>query len=168
MELLIFRHGPAEPRGGDRPDADRALTHDGRTKTRLAAQGLARIVDRPGVILTSPKRRARETACILGEFFDLPIETADALAQEDPQPIEKLLKTREEDAVAIVGHEPTLSRLAERLLGVPPREGELELKKAAAIVMHVPCHPRDVPGPARLDLLMQPRVLRMLAESTPA
>ncbi|MFW6336288.1 MAG: phosphohistidine phosphatase SixA [Phycisphaeraceae bacterium] len=163
MKLLIFRHGPAEPRSSDRPDADRALTREGTEKTRLAAQGLARIVDRPGIILTSPKRRARQTAGILGDVFDLPIETADALAGDEVRPMEKMLRARPEDALAIVGHEPTLSRLAGQFLGVSPRDGELTLKKAGAIVLHVACRPSDPPGPNRLELMLPGRVLRALA-----
>ena len=169
MKLLIFRHGPAEPRSDDRPDADRALTREGTERTHLAAQGLARIVDRPDIILTSPKRRARQTAGILGDVFDLPVETADALGHEALGPIETCLQTREEQAVAIVGHEPTLSRLAGKFLGVSPRHGELTLKKAGVIVLRVACRPGDPPGPNRLELLLPSRVLRSLAHpSAPA
>lgn len=163
MELVIFRHGPAEPRGGDKPDADRALTADGRRKTLLAAQGLARVVDRPGVILSSPNKRAHQTACLLSEVFDLPVEVEASLAHDEVRPIEAMLRRRDEAALAIVGHEPTLSRLVGKMLGIPPRDGELQLKKAGALVLHAPRHPHDVPGPARLEMLLQPRALRMLA-----
>lgn len=163
MKILIFRHGPAEPGGDGLADADRALTPDGAAKTRLAVQGLARIIERPDAILSSPKRRAQQTAGILGDVFDLPVETADALGRDELQPIETCLQARGEPAVAIVGHEPTLSRLAGKFLGIPPRAGHIEINKAAAVVMHVACPPRDQTEPSRLDLLLPSRVLRMLA-----
>ena len=76
----------------------------------------------------------------------------------------KMLRARPEDSLSLVAHEPTLSRLAGRFLGVSPREGELTLKKAGAIVIHIACRPSDPPGPNRLDLLLPGRVLRALAD----
>ena len=62
MEIYILRHGIAEePMPGMR-DADRALTEEG-VKRLQAVLRRARAADvKPPVILTSPYRRARETA----------------------------------------------------------------------------------------------------------
>jgi len=165
MEVLLFRHGPAEAAGAAGPsDADRALTDLGRERTLRAAQGLARVVDRPGALLSSPKKRAYQTACLLGEVFDLSVEAHESLAREEVGPLERLLRERTEGAVVLIGHEPTLGRLAASLLGVAPGAGEVEVKKAGAVLVEAALHPYDAPGPARLRMALPPRVLRRLAD----
>src|SRR5581483_8697755 len=62
MRLLVIRHSTASPQGTGVPDSDRRLTPDGEARFRAAARGLARLVTAPDVLLTSPVRRARETA----------------------------------------------------------------------------------------------------------
>lgn len=163
MEVILFRHGIAEPGRDDLPDAERALTSQGLDRTRLAAQGLARVVDRPRAVLSSPKRRAHQTACLLAEVFDLPVETCDLLGEEDVDAIVRLLHDRGEDALMLVGHEPTFSLLAASMLGVAYGRGEVDVKKAAAVVLDAPLHERDHAGPAVLRMLLPPRVLRRLA-----
>ena len=70
MKLLLIRHAPAVRNGsaGIR-DGERPLTPRGRARFRLAARGLARIADRPDVLLTSPLVRARATAEIAAAAF---------------------------------------------------------------------------------------------------
>mgnify|MGYP006275265537 CR=1 FL=1 len=166
MEVLLFRHGPAEPATVDRPDAERALTPRGHERTLLAAQGLARVVDRPAALLSSPKKRAHQTACLLGEVFDLPVTPCPELADEDLPALQRALRDLTEDAVALVGHEPTLGRLAAHLLGIPARTGAIEVKKAAAVLLDAPFNDHDLPGPATLQMLLPPRVLRHVGETT--
>ena len=63
MRLLIIRHAAAVERGTPGlGDDDRPLTPKGKSRFRAAAKGLARIVARPDVLLTSPLPRARQTA----------------------------------------------------------------------------------------------------------
>lgn len=138
MRLVLFRHGPAEPREGYRggADAERPLTSEGRTRTRQAARGLARELGRVTVIATSPYRRARETAEILEKALGLKAsareglapggEIADLCAWLDGQPA---------DAVAVaVGHEPGLGLAASWFLaGVATSFAPM--KKAGAIAL---------------------------------
>src|SRR5437879_13275072 len=63
MRVLIIRHAAAVPSGTPGiADDDRPLTPKGAAKFRVAATGLARIADRPDVLLTRPLPRARATA----------------------------------------------------------------------------------------------------------
>jgi len=165
MELVLFRHGIAEDARPGQGDAERALTAQGRERTLRAAQGLARVVDRPGVLLASPKVRAHQTACLLGEVFDLSVETCEPLAGHDLVAIERVLRRRPEDSVALIGHEPTLGYLAAALLGITGGEGEIEVKKATAVVIEAPFHEADHAMPATLKMLLPPRVLRCLADT---
>lgn len=67
--------------------------------------------------------------------------------------------------LALVGHEPDLSRLAAWLIGVPAgqAEGRLRLKKAGALLLQLPAEnglaEQALAGSARLLLLLSPKTL---------
>src|SRR5262245_61711826 len=69
MEIHLLRHGIAEDgRPGGR-DADRALTSEGSKKVREVTALARRSGMRPEVIVSSPYRRAMETAKIAAEVL---------------------------------------------------------------------------------------------------
>jgi len=163
MELYLFRHGIAQDRQEGLLDDDRTLTMRGRERTAQAAHGLARVIERPQAILTSPKLRAYQTASILSDIFDLPMETTPELGELDLRAITRMLEGRQETRIALVGHEPTLGYLASALIGDPEANSELEIKKAGCAIVQAPLKPTDLPGPGQLIALLPPRVLRTLA-----
>lgn len=165
MQVYIFRHGIAEPRNGNLPDADRPLTPLGVERTRDAAKGLARFANRPEVILTSPKVRSRQTAGILGDIFDIEPIIAEELADAPPVDVIHMLRRRDEQCVLIIGHEPTLSEVIETLCTQKNLPGFIDLKKAACALIDAPLHPEDPPGPGTLKWLLPPRALRALANA---
>jgi phosphohistidine phosphatase len=162
MRLLLIRHAAAVPSGTPGlADDDRPLTPRGRARFERAAQGLARIADRPDVLLTSPLPRARATAEIAARAFGrLQPVVEPALAHGTPATIvAALARQPAAGTIAVVGHEPTLGSLLARLL-----EGEdgarLAFKKGGAALVDLPGGPR-VPG--RLVWFLKPRILRALA-----
>ena len=162
MHLLLFRHGIAEDAGPGVDDAARRLTDEGVTKTRLAAAGLSRIISSPGIILSSPLTRARQTAKLLREVFDVEVAECAALAQHDLDAILREVAKQDRESVILVGHEPTFSSLAESLLtGQPPR-GVIEMKKAGCIALELTWRRSRVAG-ARLLWLATPAMLRAMA-----
>lgn len=162
MLILLFRHGIAEdaPPGGQ--DRARALTSRGVERTVRAARGLARIADRPEVILTSPKIRAVQTAAIAGEVFDRGPEPVDTLAEGPAKAVLGVLRQRTEQVVMVVGHEPWMSELIELLLTRRTGRNMVALKKAGAALVDAPLGPGEINGPATLHWLLPPRVLRSL------
>ena len=162
MTLLIIRHAAAVPSGTPGiADDDRPLTPKGEAKFRLAANGLARITDRPDVLLTSPLPRARATADIAARAFKrLEPRVEPALAHGGVEAILAALGHQPREAtVAIVGHEPVLGALLARLLGA--QEGEqFSFKKGGAALVDLPEGPS---GAARLIWLLKPKILRALA-----
>ncbi len=161
MRLLIVRHAEAVPRGtpGTR-DEERPLTTEGRSQFRAAARGIARLVDRPHALLTSPWLRAKQTAAILARAWDrIEPKEAEALAGGSVEDQAALLDGFPREAtVVIVGHEPYLSDLLARLLGA--RAGDrLGLKKGAIALVEVPG--RLAEGGSLL-LFLPPKVLRKL------
>jgi phosphohistidine phosphatase len=136
MEIYILRHGIAEePRPGV-PDPARPLTETGRQKLQRVLER-ARIADvKPALILTSPYRRAAETARIAGQVLgcDNIVESPVLEPGSKPEEIWNAIReNRRETAVLLAGHEPLLGLTVAYLLGV--RALQVDLKKAALVRM---------------------------------
>ncbi len=167
MKIVLIRHAAAVPRGTPGVlDAERPLTSSGKVQFRRAARGLARIVRRPHVLLTSPLSRAQETADIAAEaFMGLAPGIEPALADASVDGILAALETQPRDAtVALVGHEPMLGCLLARMLGASQAQ-HLAFKKGGAAVVNLPDGPST---PGRLIWFLDPRVLRTLANGAGA
>lgn len=114
MDLILWRHADAGDPLPGRDDGLRALSPKGRRQ----AQRMARWLNKHGPagmrVLVSPAVRTRETAAALGR----PFETVAALGPE-ADVADLLAAAAWPDAaqpVLLVGHQPTLGRLAARLL----------------------------------------------------
>src|ERR1700686_4214330 len=62
MDIWLLRHAVAEEVSASGRDADRALTPDGLRRAERVARGLAALEPSIDLVLTSPYRRARQTA----------------------------------------------------------------------------------------------------------
>jgi phosphohistidine phosphatase len=160
MQLLIIRHAVAVERGTPGiPDEERPLTPEGQQKFRETAKGLARLVDRPQALLTSPWLRAKQTAAIAGGVWGLEPKEAAALASGSFDEQAAVLDRYPKDAtVAVVGHEPWVSELLARLLG-SRHDDRLTFKKGGAALVDVPG--RLAEG-GSLAWFLPPKVLRRL------
>lgn len=123
MEILLLRHGIAEDARPGQPDADRALTREGKQKLRTLLRRLARAGVRPALVVTSPYLRARQTAEIARDVLapDAMIVPARALAPgSTPQEAwEEIRLYANQPSVLCASHEPLCSELAAFLLGAP-------------------------------------------------
>jgi len=162
MKLLLIRHAATVPRGTPGvPDGERQLTADGEAEFRSAAGGLAWIVDPPDVLLSSPLARARATAGIAARTFGrLEPRIEPALAHGTLETILAALASHGSTAtMALVGHEPLLSALLARLLGVSDSD-RLGFEKGGAALVDLP---DGLASAGRLVWLLDPRILRTLA-----
>jgi phosphohistidine phosphatase len=161
MQLLIIRHAIAVERGTPgMPDEERPLTPEGEAKFREAAKGLARLVDRPDALLTSPWLRARQTAAIAAAAWgQIELKETAALAGGSFDEQAAVLDRYPDDAtVAVVGHEPWVSELLARLLG-SRHDDRVTFKKGGAALVDVPG--RLAEG-GSLAWFLPPKVLRRL------
>ncbi len=159
-----MRHGPAGDRErwrrAGRPDAERPLTPRGSKKAREAAAGLRRAFGRLDMIATSPWTRAAQTAALLaGACGGRIVETDALLPDRAPEDLLAWLSRRRERRVALVGHEPHLSRLASWLMTGAARS-RLRLKKSQALLLELP---RPEAGAGVLVWSLAPRHLRALS-----
>jgi phosphohistidine phosphatase len=141
MRVLVIRHAHAAQQVPGVPDAERPLTTEGERRFRAAARGLARLV-RPDVLLTSPLRRARQTAAIAAAAWGAIEATPEpALASGNLAEILGALEAQPPDAtIAVVGHEPTVSALVAELVGArtgPDAEPPLSFTPGAAALLEV-------------------------------
>jgi phosphohistidine phosphatase len=136
MQIYLLRHGIAEDPKAGSPDAARALTGDGRQKLRRVLDRAAAAAVRPSLILTSPYRRALETARMAGEILRCErIEECEALTPSHaPEDLwEAIRQHKREEAVLLTGHEPLFGLATGFLLGVP--ELRVYFKKAALVAI---------------------------------
>lgn len=123
MRLSLLRHGIAVEPGspGYEDDSQRPLTAKGEQRMGRAAKGMLALGLSYDLILTSPYRRARQTAEIVAQALKGSdrCQMSAALAPDgDLRLLIKELRSadhRQHD-IMLVGHEPYLSRLISTLL----------------------------------------------------
>ncbi len=147
MLVYLLRHGIAVARGTVAwPGDDRPLTDTGRVKMEKAARGIARVMDGVDLILTSPMRRAAETARIAADALGAEgkVEACDELAPGASFKglMLQLAKRRRVRRVLLVGHEPDLGKIVSALLGASG--SMIEFKKGALCCIDLDAVP---PGP---------------------
>jgi phosphohistidine phosphatase len=130
MDLILWRHAEAEDATDKIRDAKRRLTPRGEKQARKMAAWLNERLPRKTTVLVSPTERTQQTAHALGLPFELEpkigigADCADLLAA-----IGELDGGGRGQAVLLVGHQPTLGRLAALLLS--GSEADWAVKKGA-------------------------------------
>ena len=135
MKLYILRHGIAVERGtpGFKTDAERPLTPKGKRQLRQIAAAMKNLKVHFDLVLSSPFRRARQTAEMVAQWLGLKQRLAfsdELMPDGDPKAlIQQLneLKPAPEN-ILLVGHEPYLSQLVALLISGETATN-IELKK---------------------------------------
>ncbi|HKP95980.1 MAG TPA: histidine phosphatase family protein [Fibrobacteria bacterium] len=166
MRILIVRHGQAgKADPGKHPDDDlRPLTPKGRKAFRRAAKGLRSLGPEPGIILSSPAARARQTAELLARALGLAAgRIADAPelhhAADPAEALARLSRRRLRGTVALVGHEPWLGEFLS-LLVAGDKRARFALDKGGACLVE---SPSPAKGKGRLHWLLTQEQLAGLA-----
>ncbi|MCE5308547.1 MAG: histidine phosphatase family protein [Acidobacteriales bacterium] len=139
MEIYLQRHGTAEWGHTGLRDADRALTGEGiaRLKSILKVARAAGV--KPSLVLTSPYRRAMETAQLAVDILGYKSEPvrSDALKpMADPRDAwEEIRLHKNEESIYLAGHEPLFGRLTAFLAGAPSLQ--VDFKKGAIVRIDV-------------------------------
>jgi phosphohistidine phosphatase len=133
MEIYLLRHGIAEDAAPGMPDADRALTSAGRQKLRRVLTRARAAKVEPDVILSSPYRRALETAAVAVEtlgYSGKVVQTGALTPDANPHETwEEIRAHKTETSLLLASHEPLMSSLLAFLLNTPALL--VDFKKAA-------------------------------------
>jgi phosphohistidine phosphatase len=152
MELFLMQHGECR---SESEDPERSLTEAGAEQVRRMAAWAHGAGVSVQQIRHSGKKRAAQTAELLAERLE---PTAGVIAvsglnpNDDVRPVAGLLEG-EEKALLIVGHLPSLSRLASQLLFGDPERGAIRFCYAGIV-----CLTREE-GKWSLSWLMPPNLL---------
>jgi phosphohistidine phosphatase len=156
MQLFVIRHGVAEDGVPGQDDASRELTEGGERKLRKIVKGLRRLDIEFDRILTSPWKRAAQTAIALQPLCSDPALSTDLLAQPPKSELLALIAEMNE-TTAVVGHEPWLGELVAWLAFGDTRHGEaLQLKKGGVVWLEGSC----VPAGMMLRAVLPPSMIR--------
>ena len=141
MDCVFLRHGIAVERDEwHGSDGDRSLTEGGAKRVAQVATGLNRLDVRPTHILSSPLKRAIETAKIAHSSLRVrsAIQIVDALLPDAPpnQLLSILRDLPPESCVLCIGHEPQLGMTASVLL-TGRATTSFPLKKAGACLIEL-------------------------------
>ena len=136
MQLYLLRHADA-----DTPatiDDNRALSEKGIAQTHKVATFCEAHGLRPELVLTSPLRRAQETAQIVSDQLKSEQRTAGFLAcgMRPEAAVEELKAYERFHSMMLVGHEPDFSQLAAHLLGLPAHVN-IHIRKASLTLLEL-------------------------------
>ena len=116
--MIITRHAKTVPGDGQMADFDRFLTNRGHKDPVLVSKELLNLGVTPDVIVSSPAKRAHQTAEIFADSFQIPadnIELADFLYGYFS--IDSLMaflqsKADQSSCVQVIGHNPKMVEIA--------------------------------------------------------
>jgi phosphohistidine phosphatase len=137
MQLILLRHADANTEAAT--DEERRLSLKGLEQARKVAQFCEARSLKPALVLTSPVRRAHETALLVSDHLKTELVVAPWLScgMEPETALRELAEHRAEESVMIVGHEPDFSGLIAWLLGMAGNS-RLHIRKASLTLIDVP------------------------------
>ena len=142
IHLYLVRHGIAEDAAAGLPDALRTLTEKARRRFRKTARSFGNRSGALDLILASPLVRAVQTAEILaGEVKHAALGVLPELSPEHaPDALLKAVsrRARKIGSIALVGHEPQLSKLVAALARLPAAQAaKLDIRPGAVVRVDV-------------------------------
>jgi phosphohistidine phosphatase len=120
--LLLIRHAKSSWDDASLSDRERPLNKRGKRDAPYMGKLLWKTGFQPDVVLSSPAKRALKTAKLIAEEIDYPKKKIDIREDIYAQGVEALLEIvagldDDWERVALVGHNPALTDLANRLSG---------------------------------------------------
>jgi len=156
MRMYLIRHGKAERESDSGLDADRRLAPRGVRQAEWLGTVLRAAESSPSRIIASRAARASRTAELIAEALGLEVERRDevGLSTTPSRVIDLIANASDESCLALVGHNPTLSMVADVLVHGPTPSCRIGLRTGEAAVLEV-SDPSDPVGSATLRGLLR-------------
>jgi phosphohistidine phosphatase len=159
--IYLVRHASAgQPLNNPKKDEKRPLDEDGIDQCGFIGRALAALNAQPDVIVSSPLKRATQTASLIGNELGyegkLQLESAlrpEASFAEFRRVLERYAKY---EAIMAVGHNPSITEFLARLIAKSGSEAQVDFKKGAVARVETIRHA------AMLNWFLTPRIAREL------
>jgi len=163
MNLHLMRHANAGiPRDSAKLDAKRGLIKEGKEQCMLMGRMLGALKVQPDVIISSPLKRALQTAQFVGNElgYDGKVEISPALTPDASfADFSKMLeKYADRQDILVVGHNPSLFQFLGRLITGNGAAG-VRMRKGSVARIDMDKHP------PLLQWLIDPRMARWIYAS---
>jgi phosphohistidine phosphatase len=161
MEIYIMQHGPSFPK---EQDPEEGLTGEGEKRIHTSGKAIKKMGIDFDVILSSPKKRSKQTAAIIAEETGFPperiIETEKIKAMTPPQETVKALSELSgSNRILIAGHLPSVAEVASLLL-TEGSKATIEFERGGCCRIDV----EDLPTHSgRLKWYLTPEQLELIA-----
>ena len=167
MELYILRHGEAGQRSSQPGDGIRPLTSAGKAEILQIAKALKVIGLKFDLVVTSPLKRAYDTAMIVSDIFNIGnrLQVWKELSPEGQRTdiYRKISQLREEYAVLVVGHQPLLGDMVNDIIHKGKSSPcNLLLKKGGVVRLRL-VSKNNIPR-GELRWLLSPRILKNISK----
>ena len=147
MQIYLLRHGIASDAAPGKLDAERPLTSEGKKELRALMQFVGKAGVRPSLILSSPYKRAMETARIAEAELECKggiLRTRTLVPAGDPAEVWQDIRLhKDEKSILLASHEPLMGMLLGYLLGGSSLQADFKKGTMARVdVDSFPSQPR--------------------------
>jgi phosphohistidine phosphatase len=157
MNIYLIRHGEAEQTSEGKPHEERLLTSNGIEIFKASIEMWKNFVDNFDIILSSPLKRAKQSANILNSVFKSAFDVIEEICLLNGGITEDLLsvaRSLDLNEVAMVGHQPDLGIHLASMIG--SKEANFKLLPASIAKIHF--KERPVIGKGVLEFLIPPLI----------
>lgn len=118
MNIYLIRHADAEKSSLTKKDFDRKLTPEGILAIKAAAEGWKNLISSFDYIISSPLKRAVQTAEIIAKAFHYKEEivTDKRIAGGNIEDLIEIANSLNGKEIAFIGHEPDFSKYVSSLI----------------------------------------------------
>ncbi|MCW8805314.1 MAG: histidine phosphatase family protein, partial [Ignavibacteriaceae bacterium] len=120
MNIYLIRHGESEQTSEGKPHEERALTANGIEIIKSSIELWKKFIDTLDIVLTSPLKRAKQTANIIGNTYKTQFDVTEEICLLNGGLTEDLLsiaRSLDLNDIAMVGHQPDLGIHISRMIG---------------------------------------------------
>src|SRR5436305_14128286 len=138
MLIYFFRHASAgKTMLSPKKDERRPLDEEGMLQARYVGRLLANLDVQVDQIISSPLKRARQTATLVANelAFEAAVQIDDALRPEaEFDRFQTMLsRYKKHDAVMVVGHNPSLTEFLSKSISGPNGAARIDFKKGSGV-----------------------------------
>jgi len=157
MNVYLIRHGEADPTSVKKPQEKRELTKNGENIVIASAELWKKYVSEFEILLSSPLKRAMQTAHIIKEVFNIKSDVLPEILLLNGGPTEDLLifvSAFGVENVAMIGHQPDLGTHISRMTG----GNGANIKIPPATISKISFKSSPVMGEGILEFLVPPLI----------